>query len=139
MHYCIEKNSSEMQKKRLFLYSFYFIHIRRICDFICSSTFKKHQAGLLMYLQKNINVIMNVETDLFGSVLVNDAEDFFILHEYAILPASRCDEYSEFWPSTNDKSFKRLVSKEKVCELKLFLIRGVTNVFKNLMFDLKPQ
>ena len=50
---------------------------------------------LLMYLQKNINIIMNVETDLLGSVLVNHAEDFFFLHEYAILPASRCDEYSD--------------------------------------------
>ena len=48
-----------------------------------------------MYLQKNINIIMNVETDLLGSVLVNHAEDFFFLHEYAILPASRCDEYSD--------------------------------------------
>mgnify|MGYP001267246373 CR=1 FL=1 len=87
-----------MQKKRLFLYSFYFIHMRRICDFICSSTFKKHQTGLLMYLQKNIN-IMNVKTDLLGSVLVNHAEDFFFSPE------------------------------KKVCGLKVFLIRGVTTVF----------
>ena len=83
------------KKNRLFLYSFYFIHIQRICDFICSSTFKKQQAGLLMYLQKNINIIMNVETDLLGSVLVNHAEDFFFLHEYAILPESWYDEYSD--------------------------------------------
>ena len=38
-----------------------------------------------MYLQKNINIIMNVETDLLGSVLVNHAEDFFFLHEYTVL------------------------------------------------------
>ena len=95
------KKSQVKCKKSLFLLSFYFIHIRRICDFICSSTFKKHQAGLLMYLQKNINVIMNVETDLLGSVLVNHAEDFFFLHEYAILLASRCDEYSDHLQMTN--------------------------------------
>ena len=87
----LKKSQVKCKKKRLFLYSFHFIHIRRICDFICSSTFKKHQAGLLMYLQKNVNIIMNVETDLLGSVLVNHA------------------------------------------------IKGVTTVFKNLMFDLTPQ
>ena len=52
----LKKSQVKCKKKRLFLYSFYFIHIRRICDFICSSTFKKHQAGLLMYLQKNIDM-----------------------------------------------------------------------------------
>ena len=46
-----------------------------------------------MYLQKNINVIMNVETDLLGSVLVNHAEDFFFLHEYAILPANHTNDW----------------------------------------------
>ena len=36
-----------------------------------------------MYLQKNITIIMNVETDLLGSVLVNNVKDFLFLHEYA--------------------------------------------------------
>ena len=52
----------------------------------------------LTWKTKNIN-IMNVKTDLLGSVLVNHAEDFFFSPE------------------------------KKVCGLKVFLIRGVTTVF----------